>query len=337
MAVPTLTAVTPNAGHTGGQTLVEITGTGFRVPDYPPAEGVTETPATVRVTFGGDVGALVGVIDEETLLVLTPSHDESGVPATSLNEAIAASDVTVENLDDDGEPIVGESATLAEAFSFRKPILNVPTTTERILKELQVQLQRALPRGVELVYQPHTDYDDATGDALNAVRFTKLPGVGLTGLRTPKSQVAGDRGELVVPIDDERSVTRRAPIKRDAFLTVVAASDSTLELGRLELAIQQIFEKLTRVRIPLDIGDASRGYAEYDVLYGHGEVTHGDRQGVANVAAATGELQIVGIEETDLLGAPEAGLDGAPAWLPHEGTTGVVWKIEDPQGSVVDR
>lgn len=333
MAVPTITSLSPASGHTGGQTLVEIVGTNFRVPAYPPAEGVTETPVTMRVTFGGEAGTLVGVIDEETLLVLTPSHDESGVPATSLNEAIAASDVTVENLDDNGDPIVGESATLAEAFSFRKPVLNVPTTTERVLEELQRQLQRALPRGVELVYDPHTDYDDETGDALNIVRFARLPGVGLTGLRTPKSQVASDRGEITVEIDDSRSVTRRAPIKRDAILTVIAASDSRHELGRLSLAIQQIFEKLTTLRIPLDIGDASRGYAEYDVIYGHGEVTHGDRQGLGNVMAVSGELQIFGIEETDLLGAPEVGLDGAPAWLPHEGTTGVVWKVEDPRSS----
>lgn len=332
--VPSIAAVTPNTGHTGGQTLVEITGTGFRVPDYPPAPGTTSTPITLRVTFGGVVGTVFGVVDEETLLVLTPSHDESGVPATAQNEAIAPSDVTIENLDDDGEPIVGESATAPEAFSFRKPILNVPTTVERVRKELQRQLQRALPRGVELVYDPHTDYDDDTGDALNLVRFSKLPGVGLTGKRTPKSQVMSDRADIIVPIDAERSVTRRPPIKRDLFLTVVAASDNRDELERLELCLEQIFEKLTQVEIPLDINDATRGFATYDVIYGHGETTHGDRQGLGNVMAATGELQIFGIEETDLLGAPEEGLAGAPNWLPHEGTTGVVWKIQDPQGTV---
>lgn len=330
MAVPTITTVAPNAGHTGGQTLVEITGANFRVPDYPPAEGVTETPVTVRVTFGGTEGTLVGVVDEETLLVLTPSHDESGVPATAQNTAIAASDVTVTNLDDDGDPIAGESVTSSEAFSFRKPVLNVATTMERVIEQLQVELGRALPRGVELAYDPHTDYDDETGDALNTVRFSRLPGVGLVGLRTPKSQVNADRGDLMVELDDDRSVTRRPPLKRDAFLTVMAASTNRSELMRLELVLEMIFEKLTSLRIPLDVGDASRGYAEYDVRYAAGEVVFSDRQGMGNVMSTTGELQIIGVEETDLLGATEAGLTGAPDWLPHEGTTGVVYKVSDP-------
>lgn len=333
MAVPTITAVSPNTGHTGGQTLVEITGTNFRVPDYPLADGVTETPTTVRVTFGGEEATVLGIVDEETLLVLTPSHDESGVPATAQNAAVAASDVTVTNLDDDGDPIAGESVTSSAAFSFRKPILNVQTTLERVLKELQVQFQRALPRGVELVFDPHTDFDDETGDELNTVRFAKLPGVGLTGLRTPKSQVQGDEAELLVEIDDDRSVTRRAHVRHDAILTVMCASDNRDELGRLALLIEQWFRKYRKVRIPLDPGDASRGYSEYDVLYGAGEVVLGDRQGLGNVMAATGELRIAHIEETDLLGASEAGLTGAPDWLPHEGTTGIVWKVTDPRVS----
>ena len=337
MATPTISAVTPNTGHTGGQTLVEITGTNFRVPDYPPAEGVTETPTTVRVTFGGEEAAIVGVVDEETILVLTPSHDESGVPATAQNQAIAASDVTVENLDDDGEPIAGESVTASAAFSFRKPVLNVPTTMERALDELQRQLQRALPRGIEVVFDPHTDYDDDTGDALNIVKFARLPGVGLTGLRTPKSQITADRADIEVEIDDERSVTRRPGVKRDAILTVMAASENRKELYRLQLAIEQFFQKFTAVRIPLDPDDATRGDAEYDVLYAAGEIVHGDRQGLGNVMATSGEVQIVGIEETDLLGAPEAGLTGAPDWVPHEGTTGIVWRLAEPRVTALSR
>jgi hypothetical protein len=334
VAAPTISAITPNTGLTAGGTLVEITGTGFRVPDYPPAEGVTETPVTVRVLFGDEEGTLVGVVDEETLLVLTPSHDESGVPATAQNEPIAASNVTVENLDDDGDLIPGESYTLAGAFSFRKPILDKPTTMERVRKELQRQLQRALPRGVELVYQPHTDFDDATGDALNLVRFARLPGVGLTGKRTPKSELRGDEADVVVKMEGGgRSVVRRPATRRDLILTVVCASNSSDELDRLALCVERFFEAYTQVRIPLDPGDASRGRAEYDVVYGVGEVTYSDRQD-GNVMAATGELRVFHIEEDTLRGAPEAGLSDSPDWLPHEGATGVIWPVTDPTGTV---
>lgn len=332
---PTIVSLSPSEGHTGGQTLVEIVGTGFRVPEYPPAQGVTETPVTMRVTIGGAEATIFGVVDEETLLVLTPSHDESGIPATAQNEATAASDVTVENLDDDGDPIAGESATLAEAFSFRRPILDQPTTSERVIDALIVELRRQVPRGVDVIYDPHTDYDEDTGDALNIVRFAKLPGIGLTGLRQPISQVANDRTDVVVPIDDERSVVRRPPVIRDALLTIVGASDNRTELLRLELAVEMIFQKLSKVTIPLDVGDASRGVSEYDVKYTRGDpVTYGDRTGTGNVVSFTAEISILNIEETDLLGAPEAGLDGAPAWLAHEGTTGLVWKVAEGATSI---
>lgn len=337
MPAPTISAVTPSSGLTSGGTLVEITGTGFRVPDYPPAEGVTETPITVRVTFGGTEATVFGVVDEETLLVLTPSHDESGVPATAQSAAITASDVTVTNLDDDGAPIAGESVTASAAFSFRKPILSEPTTLERVIDELQVQLQRALPRGVDLVYQPHTDFDDDTGDALNMVRFARLPGVGLTGLRTPKSELRGDEAETVVELEGEaRSVAALPPTRRDAVLTIVCASENGRELGRLQNLVERFFASYRALRIPLDPGDAIRGYAEYDVVYGAGEVTYSDRQD-GNVMASTGEVRVFHIEEHALRGAPSAGLPDSPDWLPHEGARGVFWPITDPRGAIVSR
>lgn len=328
VAAPTFTSLSPASGHTGGKTLVEIIGTGFRVPDYPLPDDVEETPVTVRVTIGGAVATLIGVVDEETLLVFTPEHDESGVPATSLNEAIAASDVVIENLDD-GVPIAGESVTAAEVFSFRKPILDEPSTIERVIEALITSLQRQLPRGIKVTFQPHTDYDDDTGDGLNLVAFAELPGVAFTGLRLPRAASVDAAPEQTVEIGGGRSLVFRPPTKRDVMMTLLCAATESEVLLRLELVIEKIFEKMAEVTIPLDDGDATRGTSSYQVQFTRGDpVTFQDRT-QSNVVAFAAEVAILGVEETAMLGAPQESLDGAPAWVPHEAATGVVWQIDE--------
>lgn len=85
MAVPTITSITPTSGHTGGQVLVEITGTGFQL-DADPPDGVIpvpEPPQTVEVLFGTTPGHRLSKAEEpgadvwtaERLFVLTPKLD----------------------------------------------------------------------------------------------------------------------------------------------------------------------------------------------------------------------------------------------------------------------
>lgn len=86
---PTITAVLPGKGHTGGQTLIEIRGTGFTLtPDPPDVIPAPEMPPRVLVLFGGIPATEVGVIDDGTLYCVTPIHDAGLV------------DVTVQNLDE---------------------------------------------------------------------------------------------------------------------------------------------------------------------------------------------------------------------------------------------
>lgn len=85
MAVPTIISIAPSSGHTGGQVLVEITGTGFQLDPEPPAGviPVPEPPQTVEVLFGDIRGRRPSKADEEgsdvwteeRLFVLSPKLD----------------------------------------------------------------------------------------------------------------------------------------------------------------------------------------------------------------------------------------------------------------------
>jgi hypothetical protein len=54
MATPTLTSISPATGSTGGRTLVELRGSGFRLPPEPSATGPAPVPGpTVAVEVAG--------------------------------------------------------------------------------------------------------------------------------------------------------------------------------------------------------------------------------------------------------------------------------------------
>lgn len=88
MTTPTISAVLPSKGHTGGRTLAEIRGTGFALPPAPNTS-VLPVPAArahVRVLFGSAEATDVEVLDDATtLLCLTPVHDPGAVAVTVQN------------------------------------------------------------------------------------------------------------------------------------------------------------------------------------------------------------------------------------------------------------
>ncbi len=315
MPVPTVTSISPPSGHTGGRTLCTVTGTGFKVHPPPPATGPTPAPVpSVQVTIGGEVCPAVWVLSATMLRCLTPIHDPSGIPATETADAIVASDLVVENLDAAGDPVPGESATLAECYSFHRPVFDasVTTATERAIKALITELARQVHPNVQ--FQPHTDYDDDTGDGLNVCQFASLPGIGLVGLRMVTPQDVADREQMVVELPDGSAAVRRQPVIRDVLLTCIAASDNTAELLWLEAVLAQFARKNGTVR---SVDRAEEWVLDYS--RGGGE-TFGNRE--AGVEYFTAEFAIRRVQQTDMPGISTVGT----ALDRHEATEEIAYK-----------
>src|SRR5579862_273272 len=142
MAVPTVSAVAPSPIWTGGQ-LVTITGSNFRLPTVPSyaLDGPYPDPLpTVAVTIGGVAAATVRVKDAGTLEVMAPAHDPG------------AADVTVQNLDDSGTAIPGETVTAAGAVTYSRPALTDTPDFTRLVRQVVLELQRqVLPEVVQSV------------------------------------------------------------------------------------------------------------------------------------------------------------------------------------------
>lgn len=232
MAVPTITTITPNNGSTLGSELVEIYGTNFRTPVIPDTIPAPVQPPTVEVLFGGVKARRVGVANDNRLLVFTPPHAE----ATSGGN-VAGVDVVVRNIDDNGDPIAGEEATAAAAFTYQLPNLHNRTTLQFFVEYLMTQLiEQVHP---EIILAQHTDWDDAP-DGMSLQPVAKYPAIVLDGPELSENRFYSRNRFTQQDVDGaEEFAVKREPRTVDVGFGVLVLSDNTQEILNLSNVFTQ--------------------------------------------------------------------------------------------------
>lgn len=323
MTVPTLASVSPTSGHSAGGTVVELVGTGFAQHPPAPADGPGGAllPA-MRVTFGGAEAAHVEVVSTTLAYCLTPDGDPDGGPVA----------VVVQNLDSAGAPVVGETVTLAAAFTYVRPDLNVEGELARVLRALILMLRRGVHPNV--VFTTSTDYaEDGTGDQINYAAVQKTPALILANLDVPEDRVRSCMEPVRITLPGGRFAERRPALVCDVTLTLVGVIDgdgASIRILNLMQATRLLFQKRTKLRVDRDADDPFAGYVEYDMFFsfaGGVAVTHPGEN--ADVESFAGQLRVEGVWLEDVPGLPggPAAVDG----LPYEGTTRIGWVAsEDP-------
>lgn len=259
MAVPTITSVTPAAGHTGGKTLCEIEGTGFRMPVPLPAVNgiVPESAPSLAVLFGDKPARQVVVVSPVLAYAQSPIHDPTDAGVT----------LTVQNLDADGVAIGGEIATLPGAFRFQRPNLASADDSDliRVIRAFVDELTRQVTPNV--TWPQNTDYDEDTGDLLSQTETPKLPAliVAATDLEENDFYAVRDPQETANPDDPDGFVTREPPVTVDVVFTVVGVSDNAAELLNLSAATKRFFRKNPRISMARDADDATKGEVDYEL------------------------------------------------------------------------
>jgi hypothetical protein len=313
MAVPTVLTVTPGAGHTGGRTVVEVTGTNFRLPTPPAPTGITTPPPpSVQVLFGGKLATAVAVVSPTLLYCQAPIHDPGTV------------DVVVRNVDDSGAIIGSETATLAACYAFQRPDLTVERSElARCMEAFILEMRRQIIDAVD--WAVHTDYDASTGDMMNIAYMGSLPALVLSDLELPENRTASE-GTYEVDIDENTYVERRAPIMVDANFTVMGIASDPPTLLNLLQAVRTFFKKNPQLVYDRDKDDSTRGTIAYDMgAVVSGRVRASRQADNSNVVYFTGEVVIENIRLEDMPGITRAAVPGVPAWLPHEATIRYGW------------
>lgn len=313
MAVPTISAVTPSEGHSGGSTLIEIDGTGFALPPAPPAIGVAPEPApSVTVSIDGVAATHVAVISSTLLYCLTPK----GNPDTG------ARAVVVQNNDANGAPIGGEVATANAVFTFKRPDLTEESELARVVRALLVDLKRQIISNV--VFSTHTDYDADSGDLLNIAAVESLPALILGNLEVPEDRIHAINEERDYDAGNGFFIKRRPPVVVDLTMTLVGVTNNSITILNLMQAVRMYFKKTPWLAVDREIADPTQGSVKYELDWSFGgpvNVTH--QTDNSNVESFGGTVVVRGVLLEDMPGISRSKPLAIPAKFPHEATTGI--------------
>lgn len=304
MAVPTITTTSPSTGPSMGGNLVEIVGTNFGLPAAPPVTGVApEAGPPVEVTFGGVVSSKVFAVATTRLFALAPKRSllaASGLPIVS-----DLVDVVLTNLDSAGDPISGETVTDSNAYTYAR--VDVSGDNEgnlaRIIRTLlQLFKSEVLP---EVVYSPHTDYDD---DSTQAPAFASAPAIGVIGPRLIKNDTLRQEGGTDdVPLGPafEFFSQRRYEVN-DLHFDVIAYSDNSVEFINIMQVLSEWIDRNDTISMPVDVGDPGAGTLTYELEYVPGSRFASEEQAGSaansNLNVCRAEIRIVGFASTGLPG-----------------------------------
>lgn len=297
MATPTITSVTPAFGHAAGGTLVEVIGTGFRLPDAPPPTGPVPTPPpSMRAFFGTIEATRVDVISATRLLILTPS-----CPLPLGDGDVLLKPLELRNVGPYGETIGSERVVLADAYKFARPALDAmhETTMSRIVRELVQYLQRASIENVVIVQ--NTDWSDDPTNVLRKAAIAKLPAVFLAGPRLRKNTVHTVNDPIDVQVSTTLMRRYRAPRYVDLLFTIGAITDNYLVLLGLVEGITEIVERQPFVAIAKDEADAASELVRFEVQWEGGELEVDSMSNSINVFTASGTIVVLGVP---VLGRP---------------------------------
>ena len=275
MAVPQITTITPSQGLSSGRGRVTIRGVHFRVQESTPGPGAPDP--TVRVTFNGVDAEAVLPIAHYRLDVVTPRY--MGEPET----IPALVDIVVTNLDDDQNPIPGETVTAVNGFTYRRPeitqtaydgVVTEFSTLQAINQAFIQMLRREL--NLEVVPSSDPDWSDDPGSGLTAV--AELPAITLDG---PRVEVSTDY-RSVDPVfhnteDLDESVTVSvAPFTARLSWGIVIITDRKADAVHAVHAAQNLFHRRPSFDTPVKAGSSETYLSDLEI----GEWTTADN--VAN-------------------------------------------------------
>jgi hypothetical protein len=167
-------SITPAFGPASGHNIITIVGAGFQTPTIDLS--VIPSPAcaqTMSVTFSGVAALKVEVASTTKLYATVPPYSTNNYKELRYNYDPV--DVSIANIDENGNTIFGAEATLAEGYTYqRKPL----QTFSFLSLVLQAFIKRLLTEVTPNVgYRTHPEFGDF-GEQL--IRITKVPSISLS-------------------------------------------------------------------------------------------------------------------------------------------------------------
>ncbi|NIO75609.1 MAG: hypothetical protein GTN69_06945, partial [Armatimonadetes bacterium] len=262
MTVPQLTTITPSEGLTSGRDLIVIRGVHYRE-----ADPENEIVNTVSVTFNGEPAEYVLALAHYVLHVVTPRYlgDPSDLPK--------AVDVVVTNLDDDGEPIPGETVTAVDGYTYKRPRIFRDSASRSspvsMVDAVNLALIKTLKREVIKEVSLATDFDFSDDPTSGLTAVATLPAILISGPTISLARQYLSRTLVEVDRSDpEGTVAVRRPTLPLSFAwgIVVIANRKHL-VSNVVNALIRFMDRRPYLRVPTTA--ARTGYVEREISYGN--------------------------------------------------------------------
>lgn len=285
MAVPTISSISPTLGHTGGATLVEILGTGFSL------DGM-------EVSFGGALGTKVAVATTGRAFMLSPI---SSLPVVKPDFGKGLVDVSLQNLDSNGDPVAGETVTAAAAYTYERVQLAKESDLTRLVRTAIRAFRLQVIDNVSNVTD--VDYDSDPLDGLNLTDLGEFPAIVLVGPGLAENRFYSRNKPPTKPDTPGEFLVRRVPYTVDLEFGVLGISDSKLELVNLMAVTQLFFEKNKFLVMDRDGSDPGLGTVKYEMdLTPDGDLQAGGGGNNSNIRTFSGTFVLRGFDLEDLTG-----------------------------------
>lgn len=289
----------PVEGPTSGRQLIEIYGDGFRLPNTDPVAQtagspfiVAPKPRSVSVKFDGVEAVDVEVAKTNLLRVITPPTPITIDKAN--NHGAGAVDVVIQNLDDNEDPIGGESITLVDGYDYRR--IKLDATVQADLVRLVRRFMRMVKAEIlpEVVLTVNTDWDRDT--LTQYVDIAKLPAIVLIGPGTPENRFYSQNSKPE-SFRNGRVETSRKPHTVDLLFDMVGISDDPIEaLNILSVAIEFV-NRNPFIFLDRDPADLSKGKVKYEFDFQPaGGFSMGNKSNKSNVHSFNGSVVIRGFD-----------------------------------------
>jgi hypothetical protein len=274
MAVPHVTNIYPAQCHSGGKGLIRLLGGNFA--------------QKLSIKFGGAEARRVIWVNHALAYAIAPI---SPLQDATTGSGAGLVDVTVQNLDDDDDPVVGEEYTFTDGFTFVMPSFARKSVLERVVLRLREELRRQVWQ--EVIHRRHADY--APDAAALQVEFSTLPAIALIGPQIVENPVYGRntntqlQGEYFV-------VARQAPLTVDLQFGLVGAWNKDRHGFGLTEATMGFFKKNTKLQVDKDENDPAQGHVLFDMMFVPGNLpVVASAPNESNVSSYGSTVSILGV------------------------------------------
>jgi hypothetical protein len=248
------------------------------------------------VLFDTVPGTHVAVAASSRLFVVTP------ITPLSASSPAGSVDVTVRNIDENGDVIPGETVTVADGYAYEMPDLNARPECDlvRMARTLLHQFKKQVLQNTSI--SVHTDWSDQPSSGLTAI--AEVPALVLIGPDLRENRLYGTNEtryeDNTFGLGSDFFEGLRPPRTVDLLFDLVGVTDKKFSNLALQSEAERFFERNKYIQMDVHPTDPAQGSEQWEMdVEPDGEMSAIGSPNNSNIHAFRGRFGIRGFDLDD--------------------------------------